>query len=87
MTDFDVQSFNQRFMIGLQFFESIDDEMTEFLEIVEHAHSYGVIIEPTMYRDMLYRKGNMDDLADAVRLAKPLVAKYREFQQIIESKT
>lgn len=85
MTDFDVQSFSQRFMIGLQFFESLEEEMTEFLETVERAHTVGWFIDPTAYRDMLYRKGNMDDLAVAVRLAKPLVTKYREFKQIIET--
>ncbi len=73
--EFDVNTELQRVMLVMPLLSSVDLE--GYLAVVERAHSLGPFIDPTKYRDQLYR-GDMDSMAELCRALIPAVAIYRE---------
>lgn len=62
----------------------LSDIDLEFLtSTVSVADAIGPILDPTTYRDMLYRTGNMHDIARLATLAKPLVEEFNNLKEKI----
>lgn len=56
----------QQMNLAMQVIDKL--ELEEILNGIEHADALGPILDPTAYRDMLYRDGNMHDIAHIIRL-------------------
>lgn len=52
-------------------------DTTGIIRTIEMAHSIGPFLDPTKYRDALYR-GDMDAIADLARALEPALAIWRE---------
>lgn len=74
--DVDVKGEGDRLCLLCHALEGVN--LDGLIEQVSFADSYGPFIDPTAYRDMLYRVGNMHDLLELARAAQPLQKKWRE---------
>lgn len=72
---FDLNGNALRLGLVMQALESVDLE--QIARWVSMAHTLGPVLDPTKYRDALYR-GDMDDLAELARLLLPAVRHWRE---------
>jgi hypothetical protein len=77
-TDFDFKIEADKLMLACRFLADLD--CAALVNTVNRVHSMAPLLDPTAYRDALYR-GHMDDLADLARLAIPLVRKFKEIQE------
>lgn len=78
--EFDFESEAGRLIMAVQFLDGVN--LQALLDTVGKADALGPIIDPTRYRDMLYRKtGNMHDIARLAREAGPLVKLFREIRE------
>lgn len=73
--DFDVQGEAQRMMLALEFLSRVNIEA--IIAVVEDAHNVAWFIDPTAYRDALYR-GDMDTLAEVARSLREPTRLFRE---------
>ena len=62
----DVNGFTQRIGLAMQLIASEADNLERFIATVETAHTVGPFVDPTAYRDALYR-GDMDAMAAVCR--------------------
>lgn len=65
--------------------ESVD--LDGVLETIGRADALMPFVDPTAYRDMLYRNGNMHDLENLARAALPLAKAWREVREKLEIET
>jgi len=72
-----VEGFAQRINLAMQLLSGSQDEIREYLTTVEHAHAAGPFLDPTAYRDALYR-GDMDALAAVCRDLLPAIKTWDE---------
>lgn len=81
-SDFDVRVESDRLLLAVRFLADLD--LAALAEAIERADVIGPLLDPTAYRDMLHRKGNMHDVARLVQLAQPLVAEFRALQESLD---
>lgn len=75
----DVKSEADKLILACQFLAEL--RLSDLREVITTADTIGPIIDPTAYRDMLYRDGNMHDVRALIDKALPLV---QEFEQLRE---
>lgn len=64
--DFDLGGFTRRVGLAMNLIALEADNLEKFLATVEAAHAIGPFVDPTAYRDALYR-GDMDAMAAVCR--------------------
>jgi hypothetical protein len=70
--DVDIQQVMTRIGYAMQALSNDEENMQKILDNVESAHNVGWFLDPTAYRDALYR-GDMDNMAELLRsLKEPL---------------
>jgi hypothetical protein len=60
----------QRMLLPMPILATVD--LDGIRDVISRAHALGPFIDPTAYRDALYR-GDMDDAAELARLLQPAV--------------
>lgn len=73
--DFDYLGNVQRLGLVMQALASV--ELHKIIATTEYAHSLGPILDPTKYRDALYR-GDMDAMAELARALQPALKVWDE---------
>jgi len=76
--DFDVKSETQRMFLAMSFLADLN--LQGLTEVVRDAHTIGPIVDPTAYRDALWR-GDMDRMA---RIAEALKEPVRLYKEVME---
>lgn len=74
--EFSLEGEAMRMMIAMQLLEGLD--LDQIISTVSYADAIGPFIDPTAYQQMLYRKGNMHDVAAVAEALRKPVEVYRE---------
>lgn len=79
LSDLDYKNEVNKLLLAIRALSTINIEF--IISSIERADAIGAFVDPTAYRDMLYKKGNMHNIGKLAKLAEPLVA---EFNKILE---
>lgn len=75
--DFDFVGNVQRLSLAMNVLAAGSVDLDGIIETVGYVHALGPVLDPTKYRDALYR-GDMDAMADVARALLPAVKVWQE---------
>lgn len=80
--DVDFKQQADKMMLVMQILaDSVD--LQGILDIAQTTDAIGPFVDPTAYRDMLYRKGNMHDIAKIAELLLKSVEEYIKIRDVV----